>query len=261
VNRYQADLGWYTSPAKTLRYDDHIAIQTMASSITYKQFNNRIRYLAERLSKDKLNNNHRVLIVGDELDIIESIVWTWAAIYLNVSPGNASTVESDQDILLKAGAGNCDAIIYVESGNISTKIGFEQNKGGKVHPEERYILYSSGTNKKSDGKYGVEPQFFTYPEGWKGGLAHIDQIKLAYKFLGEVPINQIACHGWEVAYAPHNVVDCILTGGTYHWVESQSSYRQHKRNIRQTLCPIIHCRMMQYAQHLEIGLNIRKLAC
>lgn len=205
----------------------------MDHSITYENFNSRIRHLADKLHEAGIRDCHRVLIVGDNVDIIESICWTWAAMYLGTSPGNASTVESEDDILLKAAAGNCDAIVSV-NGNIELKLDFDQDKGGKVHDYERYILFSSGTTKKTD-KFGVEPQFFTYPADWNGGIAHIDQIKLAYKFLGEVPINEIACHGWEVAYAPHNVVQCLLTGGTYHWVASPEripeAQKEYKTNL------------------------------
>ena len=218
MNKYQAILTW-GNPVTTLRKDDSIAITTMDHSITYKHFNSRIKYLAQQLTNCNLNNKHRVLIVGDNTKIIESICWTWAAMYLGASPGNASISESDEDIKLKAGAGNCDAIIYVD-GTIDLKIGFDFNKTSKVHSSERYILYSSGTTKKKHEKYGAEPQFFRYYKGWKGGIAHIDQLNLAARFLGEVPINEIACHGWEVAYAPHNVIQCLLTGGTYHWVDS-----------------------------------------
>ena len=229
MNQYQADLNWYAGAANTLRSDDGIAITAAATpnpemdySITYKEFNKRIRSVAGQLHRAGIRDTHRVLIVGDNEDIINCIAWTWGAIQLGASPGNASHDESQEDIELKAGAGNCDAIVYVQDAEcfITLKIGFDSDHTSKVHPQESYILFSSGTTKKLENKYGVEPQFFKYPEGWGGGLAHEDQIKLAYRFLGEVPINQMACHGWEVAYAPHNVVQCILTGGTYHWVKS-----------------------------------------
>jgi len=220
MNLHQANLNWHAGPAKTLRNDEAIAITVnMDESIIYKEFNLRIRSAALLLSKAGITNKHRVLIVGDNEDIISSIIWTWGAMYIGASPGNASLVESDSEIELKAGAGNCDAIVYID-GTISTKIGFDPEKTSKVHPEERYILYSSGTTKKPENIYGVEPQFFTYHEDWNGGIAHIDQLNLASRFLGDVSINEIACHGWEVAYAPHNVVQCLLTGGTYHWVKS-----------------------------------------
>lgn len=224
-------MNWCAGPEKTLRSDDALAITTPNATITYNNFNSRIRHLANEMHHAGIRDKHRVLIVGDNVDIIESICWTWAAIYLGASPGNASTVESADDIMLKAGAGNCDAIIST-NGNIELKIGYAEDKGGKVHEDEKYILFSSGTTKKLTNKFGVEPQFFTYPKDWTGGIAHIDQIKLAYKFLGEVPVNELACHGWEVAYAPHNVVQCLLTGGTYHWVpqpemisEAQAEYK------------------------------------
>jgi len=233
MNNKKADLNWYAGPEKTLINDDTDAITAMygidsISSITYKHFNSRIRDLARLMYAAGIRDKHRVLIVGDNDDIIEAIAWTWAAIQLGASPGNASTVESDEDIQLKAGGGNCDAIVYaqrtewndVSSENINTVIGFDEEKGGKSCPEEKYILYSSGTTKKAENKFGVEPQFFTFPEKWTGGIAHTDQLRLAERFLGDVPINEIACHGWEVAYAPHNVVQCLLTGGTFHWVAS-----------------------------------------
>ena len=219
MNNNKADLNWHAGPGKTLRYDDALAITTNNGSVTYKNFGDRIRHLAGRLAIQGINDKHRILVVGDNDDIIEAIAWTWAAIYLGVSPGNASIVESATDIQLKAGAGNCDAIVYYD-GTIEAKIGFDGEKGGKVHPDERYILFSSGTTKKPTNKFGVEPQFFKYYDGWKGGIAHTDQLNLAARFLGDVPINEIACHGWEVAYAPHNVVQCLLSGGTYHHVDS-----------------------------------------
>ena len=242
MNNYKADIDWHAGPAKTLRGDNAIAItatslvngNTTHYSITYRQFTARVRHLAGCLASAGINKNHRVLIVGDNLNIIDPICWTWAAIYLNASPGNASAVESADDVQLKAGAGNCDAIVQLD-GTIELKIGFDSNSGGKVHFQEAYILYSSGTTKKPSSRYGVEPQFFQYPKCWKGGLAHSDQLGLATRFLGDVPINQIACHGWEVAYAPHNVVQCIMTGGTYHWVSSPElipeAQKEYKTNL------------------------------
>lgn len=217
MNKHQADLHWFGGHARTLRSDDALAITANGNEITYDEFNSLVRECADVLHRAGIRDNHRILILGDNDDIAASIIWTWAAIYLGASPGNASTVETREQILGKAEAAGCDAIV-----NICGKVEIlsDLTKMSKARQEEVYILYSSGTTKKPEGVYGVEPQYFTYHEGWRGGIAHIDMLELAYRFLGEVPLNQIACHGWEVAYAPHNVVQCILSGGTYHWVES-----------------------------------------
>lgn len=233
MNKYQADLT-HDNPVHTLRNDDAIAITAMDKSITYKEFNIQIRKCARTMELRGITDKHRVMIVGDSNDTIASVVWTWAAMYLGASPGNSSDIQTNEEIELKAAAGNCYAIIYT-NGEVAIRFKADLDEMSKACPEERFILYSSGTTKKPEGVYGVEPQFFTYHEGWEGGIAHIDQIILAYKFLGEVPINELSCHPWEVAYAPHNVVDCLLTGGTYHWVESEehmpAAQAKYKTNL------------------------------
>lgn len=217
MNKYQADLSCH-NPVMTLRNDAAAAIVTEDDETSYNLFNKWIRDLASDLHARGVREEHRVLVVGNDMDISSSIAWTWAVMYLGASAANADDSVSQENIQLKANAGNVNFIVWC----VDQIIECVNEHPSKVHPEERFILYSSGTTKKKDNIYGVEPQFFTYHDNWEGGIAHIDCLKLAYKYLGEVPIRQIACHPWEVAYAPHNVVNTLLTGGTYYWVEDES---------------------------------------
>jgi len=216
MNQHQANLN-HINPVKTLRNDTSLAITAMDNSITYKELNMRLATIASHLESKGITDQHRVMIVGDSDNMIESICWTWGAMYLGASPGNSSIAQTEEAIQLKTTAGNCTAIVYLDG---RVELVKDPDIITKHSPEEKYILYSSGTTKKKEGIYGVEPQFFTYHDTWEKGIAHIDQLLLAYKFLGEVPINELSCHPWEVAYAPHNVVQCLLSGGTYHYVDS-----------------------------------------
>ena len=231
MNQYQADL-YSENPVATLRNDNCAAITTRTNSISYIEFNTLIRKVASTLALRGVTNKDRVIIVGDSKDFIASIVWTYAAMYLGASPGNASDIESIEDIQGKAKAAHARYIVWTDGRTMCLELdnSAKARRDHRVHSFERYVLFSSGTTKKPEGKFGCEPQFFTYHTRWAGGIAHQDQINLAYRFLGEVPINQIACHGWEVAYAPHNVVQCLLTGGTYHHVDTpEDMWLEQKR--------------------------------
>ena len=229
MNEFQVDLT-HPNPVHTLRNDDSIAITAIDDSITYREFNIRIREVAEILSSHGLTDKHRILVVGDSEDMISTIVWTYGAIYLGVSPSNASTDQSDAEIELKADSGNVDAIL-----NIDGRIKFRSDltKTTKIQPEERSLMYTSGTTKKPKGKYTAEPQFFTYHSTWRKGLASTDQLRISYRLLGEeVPIRQLSAHPWDVGYGAYNVVNSLFTGGIYHWVqdeydipEAQSKYK------------------------------------
>ena len=220
-NQFQADLDWHAGPVKTLRMDDEIAITadlgTYHQEITYREFNHLIRDCAALLTKNHLNHNHRIMVVGDNTDFIASVVWTWAVMYIGATAANSSKAETPEQIHAKAKAANCTAIV-----DINGRLEFLQDVDTvtKGHPKEKYLLYSSGTTKKPEGVYTVTPQFFTFPDDWNGGIAHIETLGLAYRFLGCRPFSQLACHGWEVAYAPHNVTQSLLAGGTYHWVKT-----------------------------------------
>ena len=218
TNPYQADLT-NPNPVRSLRNDTGIAITAMEKSITYQLFNKHLQDISFDLQRNGITDQHRVMVVGDNADMISTIIAQWGVMYLGASAGNSSLDQSQQTIMDRAKAGNCDAVLYANTRQI--ELLSDLSKTTKSHQTERFLLYSSGTTKKADGVYGVEPQFFTYHPDWQGGIAHIDQILLAYKFLGEVPINELSCHKWEVAYAPHNVVQCLLTGGTYHYVDSE----------------------------------------
>jgi hypothetical protein len=239
MNKYQANLD---NAAQTLRDDSFPAVTTSEDTVSYKELNERIRDHASTLSEAGIRSWHRVLIVGNDMDIVSSIAWTWAVMYIGASAANADDSISWEHIELKAEAGNVDFIVDVLENEITQHkddlVSFIEDGtgyGSKSHPEEKFILYSSGTTKKPDNIYGVEPQFFTYHKNWQGGIAHIDCLKLAYRFIGDVPIRQLACHPWEVAYAPHNVVNCLLSGGTYYWVEDPTdipiAQKEYKTNM------------------------------
>ena len=229
MNKFQADLT-YENAMSTLRDDDGIAITALNDSITYKEFNIRRKKAAEVLSSHGLTDKHRVLVVGSDDDMISTIVWSWGAMTIGVSSSNASIRQSEEEIELKASSANADAILHLD-GTITFRS--DLTKTTKINPEERFLAFTSQTTKKPKGKYTIEPQFFVYPSNWKTGFGQVCQIALAYRLLGkETPLNQLACHTWEIAYGPHNVANCILTGGTYHWVrceddmpEAQAKYK------------------------------------
>ena len=62
---------------------------------------------------------------------------------------------------------------------------------------------------------------------------------MADAVLGEyTQINLITTHGWEIAYTPHNLCKCLLTGGTFHWTEHEEDvplvHAKYKSNMMST---------------------------
>ena len=97
MKEYYADLA-DPNPVKTLRNDDVIAISANGIEITYKEFNKRIKQVAIRLALAGITDINRVLVVGDNNDMISTIVAAWGVKYLGASSTNGSGVQSKKEI-------------------------------------------------------------------------------------------------------------------------------------------------------------------
>jgi acyl-coenzyme A synthetase/AMP-(fatty) acid ligase len=236
MKEYFADLT-SDDPVKTLRNDDGLAVTANGIEITYKEFNIRIKQVATRLAAAGITDINRVLVVGDNNDMISTIVAAWGVKYLGASSTNGSGVQSKKEIDLKFRSADADAILWVETDTLD--IITDLTKVKKLHPEEKYLYFTSGTTRKDGNLYTTEAGYFTYPEGITTGTGIIDDIIVADAVLGEyTQINLITTHGWEIAYTPHNLCKCLLTGGTFHWTEHEEDvplvHAKYKSNMMST---------------------------
>jgi len=204
---------------KFLKNNNDIAITAADEKITYKDFQTKITEYADKLSAAGINSQDRVLVIGHPENMIENIAWSYGTTMVGASPANATVEQSKEEINLKSKSANVKAHVWYDG-----TIEIVSDKSGKAHPEEAYVYYSSNTTVKKDNLYSTEPGFFSYPSDWKTGFANEDTIGLIQSYLGEVPLRQLSCMGWEIAYAPHNVANCLLTGGSYHWVKKESDF-------------------------------------
>lgn len=199
-----------------LKINDDIAITALDETITYREFNIKITLYAEKLKQCGITNQDRILVIGHPDAMIETIAWSYAATFMGASPANASVNQSAEEIDLKSKSASVKAHVWYDG-----TIEIVSDKSGKAHPQEAFVYFSSNTTVKKDNLYSTEPAFFSYPSDWTSGFANEDTISLMHAYLGRVPLRQLCCMGWEIAYAPHNVATCLLTGGSFHWVKSE----------------------------------------
>ena len=206
-----------------------VAITEDERYITYGDFWKKINKYSKQLKAAGITENDRVLVVGNSDCMIETISWAYAVTCTGASPANASSLQSQSEIDLKINSAKCRAKVDALSG----KIDIVSDVKGKQHPEEDFTYFSSNTTNKENGLYTTEPGFFKYPSDWARGFVNTDTITLMQRHLGEVPLSQISCMGWEIAYAPHNVATCLMTGGTYHYTKKEKGLPklQEKYNV------------------------------
>lgn len=210
-----------------LQSNNNIAITALDEEITYKDFHKKINDYGEKLLAAGITNQDRVLVIGHRDFMIETIAWSYAASLIGASPANATAEQSKEEITLKSRSAKVKAHIWFDG---TIKIVSDSN--GKVHPDEFFVYYSSNTTVKKDNLYSTEPAFTTYPTDWKTGFANEDTISLIQSYLGVVPLKQLSNMGWEIAYAPHNVATCLLTGGSYHWVNKESDFIEAQERFK-----------------------------
>jgi len=202
-----------------LQSNSDIAITALDEEITYRNFYLKISGYAKKLEEAGITSKDRVLVISHPDHMIETICWSYGAMFMGASPANASFLQSKEEIDLKSKSANVKAHVWYDG-----KIEIVSDKSFKQHPLESYVYFSSNTTVKKDNLYSTEPAFISYPNDWKTGFANEDVILLMSEYLGKVPLKQLSSMGWEIAYAPHNVANCLLTGGSYHWVKKESDF-------------------------------------
>jgi len=246
MKEYYADFD-APNPVHTIRNDDAIAITANNNEVTYAEFNILIKEMAGKLEAAGLREQHRVLVVGDHSDIIATSVLMWGAMYLGASPANASSNQSKMEIELKQRSAEADAILWVDG---TIEIMSDLTKTTKQHPEERFLYYTSGTTKKETNLYTTELGFFNYPNDAERGFGQEDDIMMVSKVLGEyTQIRLVSNTPWEIAYTPHNLVKCLLTGGSFHWVATEAevpaAHKKYDSNVMSTF-PVQFHRLCEF---------------
>jgi len=232
MKQYYANLN-AENPTHSLRNDDAIAVSANGNEITYAEFNQRMKIVAAKLATAGITDKHRVLVVGDNSDIISTVVLTWGAMYLNASPANTSSVQSSMEIDLKQRSANCDAVLWIDG---TIDICTDLMNTTKSHPGENSVYFSSGTTRTSDALYTMVPGRYVYQPGVERGAAIIDEIILANNMLGDYTQLVTVCSStWDIAWTPQIVCKCLLTGGAFHWVETDaevpSAHAKYKANM------------------------------
>ena len=204
-----------------------IAITALDEEITYRNFYIKISEYAKKLEQAGITNKDRVLVIGHPDYMIETISWTYGAMFMGASPANASFLQSKEEINLKSKSANVKAHIWYDGRiEIVSDISFKQ------HLLESYVYFSSNTTIKKDNLYSTEPAFFSYPNDWKTGSANEDVVLLMNEYLGKVPLKQLNCMSWEIAYAQHCLANCLMSGGSWHWVKNESDFAEAQEKYK-----------------------------
>jgi len=233
MKEYYADL-YANNPTHTLRNDDAIALSANGNEITYAEFNKRMKEVASNLADAGITDKHRVLVIAEESDMISSVVLAWAAMYLDASPANTTSLQSNREIDIKRRSANCSAVLWVDG---TIDICADLKNITKSHTGEKSVYFSSGTTRTDGDLYSMVPGRYTYQTDYERGAAIIDEIILANNMLGDeyTQLVTVCSSSWDVAWTPQIVTKCLLTGGSFHWVQTDkevpAAHAKYKANM------------------------------